>query len=597
MVVCDPGSAGTGLRGHCLPRLSRVQSPTQYLFLVIISVVIASTCKANGSSLDTDDDASSFFVSSLNTRRTTDIALIPASPDCWLEAMQVLKMRHKSIFRDDELFDSVQTDGNDSSDQIINTMTCRWMTSDDQKVLALELSKCHMEDIGRPLFQFQDENQHSSCSRVIKDYNGMKPQGHIETDIDEANIFHRGHQKQGNRLSIASNCLVHLTDTGVSTYTHFFSYVNELCTRLLSETVLGMYRQTSHQLVKSSKIAESKIQALIEQQDVFFDKWSEREEHVLNIYDELDCRIQEKSSSIESEIQSLREKIQDEHRLRNDEYKRYQDALADEIQKYREEFTIFSNMTRKARNLIQASSYGLDSVISWLKAVHVLFEGVVYNVCGILFSYILTIPFDFRWMRFYMLATFLMSLSVDMWIVWVDTCGDKGATWMFANIESRDFLRTNSFYAICNFCLLGIFVSLFFGYRRPEGQNECNDEELLERYEARTNDNIRAQRGATQGEHHDEVESSFLPERSVKPNYAFAPFLSSGSAPHLYGTYGDRARATSRLSSDPISAQQPWNQQSYFLMQYMMVPPPPIGSRACPIIIESNDETSPNVSS
>eukprot|EP00536_Pseudo-nitzschia_multiseries_P008944 jgi/Psemu1/199478/e_gw1.238.35.1 len=503
-------------------------------------------------------DDSPSFVSSLKTQSTTALSLLPASPDCWLEAMQVLRMRHKSILLGEDTFPSVHSYGNDSRDQIINTMTCRWMTPDDQKVLALELSKCHMEDIGRPLFQFQDEDQHNSCSRVVKEYNVITPEGNIDTNTDDGSIFHRGHHQQEQHLSIASNCLVHLTDTGVSTYTHFFSYVNELCIRLLSETTLGLYRQTSHQLAKSSKIAESKIQALIEQQDILFDRWK------------------------------------DESRIRIDEYKRHQETLANEMEKYRVEFTIFGTVTRKARKLKQSWSYGLDSVINGLKAVHCLFQGIVYNVCGILLSYFLTIPISFRWMRFYMFATIMISSSVEIWIAWAGTYDDEETPWIFAYIESCDFLCTNCSYAICNFYLIGIFLSLFFGCGRPGGQSDYGGEELLGSNGEKPNNNIIVEHDAIHEEQqHGKAENSFFPERSVQPNYVFTPFSSPRATTYsneIFATPGARATTGYRLNSDSINHQQQWDQQSYWLMRYMIIPPPPIGSRACPIIIESNDE-------
>jgi hypothetical protein len=187
---------------------------------------------------------------------TASLDLIPASPDCWLEAIEALKKRSNSVF-----FDGGEDimDGEDGS-KVVNDMTCSSMTSEDQKFLALELSRCHLLDLGRPLFQFKDEDERNTCSQTMRDCS--------KND---------GSQQANN---IATNCLIHLTDPGVSTYTHFFSYVNQLCTRLLSETIFGMYYQTSNQLARSSKIAESKMQILIEQQDVLLDRWNEREKHV-----------------------------------------------------------------------------------------------------------------------------------------------------------------------------------------------------------------------------------------------------------------------------------------------------------------------------
>ena len=136
----------------------------------------------------------------------------PASPDCWLSA-----------------FKSLDADGiHFTPDGTVDATVCSWMAPDHQKVLALELSRCHLKDLGRSLMT--DDTM--TCSDV--------------------NIV---------------NCLTKLSDIGVTTYTSFFAYVNQLCLRLLQEVVVNHYHSTSFRLAKSSELAEGRLQEMIEMMD------------------------------------------------------------------------------------------------------------------------------------------------------------------------------------------------------------------------------------------------------------------------------------------------------------------------------------------
>ncbi|MGK3735219.1 MAG: hypothetical protein ACI90V_002059 [Bacillariaceae sp.] len=450
---------------------------------------------------------------------TASLDLIPASPDCWLEAIEALKKRSNSVF-----FDGGEDimDGEDGS-KVVNDMTCSSMTSEDQKFLALELSRCHLLDLGRPLFQFKDEDERNTCSQTMRDCS--------KND---------GSQQANN---IATNCLIHLTDPGVSTYTHFFSYVNQLCTRLLSETIFGMYYQTSNQLARSSKIAESKMQILIEQQDVLLDRWNEREKHV-----------QEKFRGLE----------------------RFQKTLAIELERHQEEFEILYSITRKARSFIEHWSYGNEYIARWFKVVYSLFRGAIYNICGILVVCVITIPMSFRWMRGYMVTMILMELLTEFGIKWIS---DDGLTY----INTFDTIRLQLFYGIGYFYLAGIFLSALCGCFKGRGESEIEEEVFTEPIEESENEDTLEQ-NRSQNNPYSQVESPTLTRRSTHQNPAFVPFPPPQP---LFVTPDGRFTTQGSSNNEPILCQQMWNQGNPWVYSYHTVasppPPPQMGATTTPV--------------
>ena len=463
---------------------------------------------------------------------TASLDLIPASPDCWLEAIEALKKRSNSVFFD-EGEDTM--DGQDGS-KVVNDMTCSSMTSEDQKFLALELSRCHLLDLGRPMFQFKDKDERNTCSQTMRDCN--KNDGSQQTN------------------NIASNCLIHLTDPGVSTYTHFFSYVNQLCTRLLSETIFGMYYQTSNQLAQSSKIAESKMQVLIEQQDILFDRWNEREK-----------LVQEQFQGLE----------------------RFQKNLAIELERHQEEFEILHSITRKARSFIQHWSYGIDSIARCFKIIYSLFRGAIYNICGILVVFVLTIPMSFRWMRGYMVAMILTELLTEIGVEWISDDG-------LAYINTFDTIRLQLFYGIGYFYLAGIFFSALCGCFKGRDESEVEKEVFPEPNKESENENTFEQ-SRSQNNPYSQVESPNLNRRSTHQNPDLVPFHPPQP---LFVTPDGRFTTRGSSSNEPILCQQMWNQGNPWVYPYHTIvsppPPPQMGATTSPVtscIRQNNSDVAP----
>jgi hypothetical protein len=357
-----------------------------------------------------------------------------------LEAIKALKIRTGSAF--EEAFHDATGDVGSSA---LSSMTCSWLTPTDQKVLALELSKCHMTDLGRPLFHFDNTEDHNLCLEFIDSY------GEDESSND----------------TISKLCLSNLSDAGINTYTHFFSYVNQLCTRLLSEIMLGQYYETSVHLARSSKVAEAKLQILIEQQDGLFNTWNERQEHVLSMYDQLESHVEEQTYGLESKIKAVRQKLEKEHEHWKEEYKHFQEALKGELRKHQDDFEMLSAMVRKSRGLASSWTTGVSYLMKAAGISYSLFQGFLLNVGGLFCVWVFTLPSIFRWMRSSLMLVVMLELMIEIAIL-LKTQSDTEDEDFWKNVyfEQNQTLRSWLFYGCTTYYFIGIVRSIFYCCRR-----------------------------------------------------------------------------------------------------------------------------------
>jgi hypothetical protein len=393
----------------------------------------------------------------------TNLALLPASPDCWLDAIQALKIHTGSVLED--AFHATSSEGESHP---LTSVTCSWLTAVDQKVLALELSKCHMRDLGRPLFHFDSEEDHKACVQTLKDYSKVQEQA--------TNGRYPPSDQSITSRNIATKCLARLTDSGVNSYTHFFSYVNQLCTRLLSEYVLGQYYETSYQLARSSKVAEGKIQSLIEQQDLLFHRWNEREEHVLGLYDQLEAHVEKQTTGLESKIGRLRMKLEEEHEHWKLEYARFQENLAKELERHQKEFAFFSSIVRKVQDSMAAWTSAVDSLWKSAKIGHSAFQGVFLTTGGIFSCLMLTWIGPLRWMRKYMIFLLVTELMVEVAVlVTIVRGGEQGLLWRDAYLDQCETVRSFLFKFLCGCYAFGVMKTIVYRRKGPLINQEEED--------------------------------------------------------------------------------------------------------------------------
>jgi hypothetical protein len=134
------------------------------------------------------------------------------SPKCWQTAIAILQKTQQEMFSEDA------------------SELCARLPEVHQKQLALEIAQCHFQDLSRPLYM--TESIHKECSYSSISNNRYQTTGETSD-----------HQQQHLQY-----CLKHLTDAGVTVYTTYVAFVQNLCIRLTQELILHYQRETQQEL-------------------------------------------------------------------------------------------------------------------------------------------------------------------------------------------------------------------------------------------------------------------------------------------------------------------------------------------------------------
>eukprot|EP00978_Attheya_sp_CCMP212_P024297 scaffold76123_cov44-Attheya_sp.AAC.1 len=146
---------------------------------------------------------------------------IHASPECWMGALRGLRGLQRG-----------KLDSNEKSSGISGSLVCEAMTYEQQQILGLELTKCHMESAGRQLFVSEDSKQtYAMCTS--RDLIELPP-----------------------RLRF---CLSSLSDVSHGIYTSFFLLVNQICTRLTDEYMISRKHEVEMRLIESSLAVSAQL--------------------------------------------------------------------------------------------------------------------------------------------------------------------------------------------------------------------------------------------------------------------------------------------------------------------------------------------------
>ena len=126
-------------------------------------------------------------------------AMVPPSPRCWRLATSIL---------------SHVQQGEMSKHPVISSMDaaeiCAILPDDYQKKLALEITRCHLADLGKPLLENSGDEE--SCNH---------------------DLF---------------ACLHNLSQAGEHAYTHYVSYVQQLCIRLTQELLFEQHHKSQQEM-------------------------------------------------------------------------------------------------------------------------------------------------------------------------------------------------------------------------------------------------------------------------------------------------------------------------------------------------------------
>jgi hypothetical protein len=156
-------------------------------------------------------------------------AVVRPSPECWKSAMTAFYLNTTPLSDDDA------------------KVFCQHMHADHQKVLALMISQCHLNDLGKALMEdpvvLQDCLQRAATSREV-----------------------------------LLACLKRLTDAGVTAYTHYVAYVQQFCTRLTQELAVQLqvdaHRVMAQRYEQLSNESLQQLEAIHTWQATFLDTFS-----------------------------------------------------------------------------------------------------------------------------------------------------------------------------------------------------------------------------------------------------------------------------------------------------------------------------------
>jgi hypothetical protein len=169
----------------------------------------------------------------------------PPSPRCWKTAWK--------------LFQHVQQDQHSSDAQAM----CSVMPEAQQKALALEIARCHLQDLGIPLIK--DRAMLHQCSE------GQQQKHQQDSPFDDTNN------------TVLQKCLKSLTAEGINAYTHYISYVQQLCTRLTAE----------HMVHHVTSRYQAVSQQSLDHMETLSSMWSEKHAEQMNSLSEIPAMIKD----------------------------------------------------------------------------------------------------------------------------------------------------------------------------------------------------------------------------------------------------------------------------------------------------------------
>lgn len=170
------------------------------------------------------------------------VSTVQPSPECWMEAMKAMQqLQHDAS-------------NHDRDTPSLGSVVCSNMSHDHKKALALELARCQMQDLGRPLFEHSELNT-TSCNRPI---------------LDSTNLH---------------ACLMRMTTAGVHAYSLFFTHVHQSCTRL-----------TQEHLMQASQVASQQLLSTIEKQS---QQWASHQEEHSTLLQQLYTVVQERQEDFQ----------------------------------------------------------------------------------------------------------------------------------------------------------------------------------------------------------------------------------------------------------------------------------------------------------
>lgn len=432
----------------------------------------------------------------------------PASPDCWLDTIRDLGV--------------VQLD----------SASCMFLDASHQQALSLQLTRCHLQTMGRPLIDSPQDEDEDVCRNIQAD-----------------NV---------------ADCLPRLSEVASTTYTLFFKDIHYLCTRLLQESISQQYFQSSRELAQISKLAESRLSQMVEQQEEAMDAWQGRERAMTKWLEHHAQQATNQTLQLQEDLQILQQQQLKEH-------KEELQSLASTVKETRLSLTPFSNT--------------VDFVLAHASTGYSIFKALLVSFGLLMVILLLTAPQRFKWMRFRLCMLVLLGggaeIALHLWLIDDEELSplEKG--------ELARGIQEFTHSALLIAFLEGILWSLCCGGKRKndlkvEDENEVFDQENEKSWK-RQEELLRRMEQCNQQMmfHHQQHQYIPTPGFFASPHEPNSLLLdgdgmaSSATAPPHHPTAGGFSSPTLHHSQMMSSSISPWKMPPYVYQGIPVITPPP----------------------
>jgi hypothetical protein len=243
----------------------------------------------------------------------------------------------------------------------------------------------------------------------------------------------------------------------MTSYTHFFSYVNQLCTRLLQEVVVGHFSEASHRLARSSELAEERLTAMIRHHGELWDAWKERDERLLDMHETFKDHVRDQSNLLTQHVSQLQHEMHGQQEEWLIEHNQLQQGQARKLQQQHEDLERLSEIVARTNTSILPWSMGLDSLASQVLKGY-SFLKVFLNLIGLLqVIWLFTYPQRLRWLGYYLKRLAALEALLECRFLWENDG-------LLSSREGQDFvsdLRAVTFLIGSIVYLVGMVASLF----------------------------------------------------------------------------------------------------------------------------------------
>ena len=420
----------------------------------------------------------SFASSSSSSRLPATMMFVPSS-DCWLEALQGIQQQQQQQRHGGSTHDSYRNqnhnDNHNSHQDGMAADACGWMNTHHQKLLALELAWCHISDLGRRLFRRDDDDPEDDSS------SSTRPEDHEAVSCSNNYSNHLGY------------CLTRLTPSAETAYTHFLTYIHQLCIRLSKEVVMNHFYQTSVKLSQTVTLAEERMRLLVQQQQEVGSNWkNQHEERVL--------LQQEWQRTVDLDRVQWAEETRVMHRQRKEQQEqwlgeleafqqaRLQERTEQQLELKRQRDEMMEQMSHTITTWAQKQTLVppwsvLDRLHSWYQSAQIVSRvvGIMFHmVATLLVVRVLTYPSCLQWLWRLLSAWILLGGLVELLALlcrWSDnasTTPRMGDTFILEeglshSIRGMIWMFGATFYA------LGILISPCCYWRRMSHHDDRHD--------------------------------------------------------------------------------------------------------------------------